>query len=81
MFRRGSRQIKIYAFTLVVALCGIVFGLMVVVAVFLMFGHGTAGFFNDIHVPFGVFLIGTVVVGFAWGWIVGYKEATKRFPN
>jgi hypothetical protein len=41
----------------------------------------TAAFFNDIHAPFGVFLIGMAVLGFGWGWIVGYKEATKRFPN
>jgi hypothetical protein len=56
LFQRSSRQIKIYAFALVVALCGMVFGLLGVVAVFLLFGHMTAAFFNDIHAPFGVFL-------------------------
>ena len=75
------RQIKIYAYALVVALCGIVFGLVGVVLVFLLFGHMTKAFFANIHLREDVFIVGMVVIGFAWGWVIGYRQAVKRIPN
>ena len=81
MLKLDSRQIKTHAFALVVALCGIVFGLLGVVVVFLIFGHMSKAFFEAIHVRQDAFTIGMVVLGVACGWIIGYREALKRFPN
>jgi hypothetical protein len=81
VLRLDSRQIKTQAFALVVALCGIVLGLLGEVGVFLIFGHMSKAFFDAIHIREEVFTIGVVVLGFAWGWIFGYKEAVKRFSN
>lgn len=72
--RLHSRQIKTYAFALVVALCGIVFGLLGVVAVFLVFGHMSGAFFAEIHLREDMFILGMVVIGFAWGWNISVTE-------
>ena len=79
--RMSRSQLRVHAFALVVALCGTVFGLLGVIVAFILLGHLSNAFFNKIHIPINLFVTGMVVLGFGLGWIIGYKEATKRFPN
>ena len=74
-------QLRVHAFAFVVALCGIVFGLLGVIVVFALLGHLSKAFFNELHIPINLFATGMVLLGFGLGWFIGYKEATKRFPD
>lgn len=75
-------KLKTYGFSLVVAFCGSVLGAAGGFVIVGLLGHFSEGVIKGmLHLSYDQFFALTALIGFVWGWVVGGREARKRFPS